>query len=125
MPGIFLSGNFVKGITLILLFAFVLAVTYFTTRFIANYQKKTNVRGNIEIIEIRRISATKSIEIVRIGSDYFALAIGKDEINLIGKLDESSIKLPDEYAKGKTTFFSDVISSLLKKDGKEDGKGKL
>lgn len=87
------AQNVLQFITLLLVFVIVLAATYFTTRWIANYQKGTSVSGNIEIIEVRRITNTKSIEIIRIGEEYFALAIGKDEINLIGRLNKEQLNL--------------------------------
>ena len=54
------------------------------------------VNGNIAIIEAQKLSATKDLYIVRIGQEYYALATGKDTVNVIGKLDSSGLVLPEE-----------------------------
>ena len=95
------SQSVFQFITLLIVFIIVLAATYFTTRWIANYQKGASISGNIEVIEVRRITNTKSIEIIRIGEEYFALAIGKDEINLIGRLNKEQLNL-DKTVKNST-----------------------
>ena len=64
---------------MLLVFVIVLAATYYFTKWMAGFQKERNLSGNIEVIETARISTTKYIQIVRIGSKYMAIAVGKDE----------------------------------------------
>lgn len=83
-------------ICVILLFLFVLFLSYIAARISGSFQANSmNKNSNIKIIEVYRLSNTKLIEIVRIGEHYYALAVGKDEINVITKLDDSEIKLQD------------------------------
>ncbi len=88
--------SIVKLIVSIVIFAFVLFLTYYTTRFVSKIQRNKMVHGNIAIIESQKLSATKDLYIVRIGGEYFALASGKDTVNLIGKVDSSGLILPEE-----------------------------
>jgi len=81
--------------TVLLIFVGVLALTYFTTRWVATYQKGKMLSSNINVIETLKITANKYIQIVKIGDKYFAVAIGKDEIHLIGEISEESLKIPE------------------------------
>lgn len=62
---------------LLIIFGIVLAVCYFTTRFIANFQQGRMNDSNMKVIEATKIAPNKYLEIVRIGKKYYALAIGK------------------------------------------------
>lgn len=78
-------------VAVLLIFVFVLLITAWVTKWIANYQKDKALGDNVEIIETKRIASNKVIEIVRIGERYFALALGKDEANLISEIDKDSL----------------------------------
>lgn len=78
-------------IAVLLIFVFVLAITAWVTKWIATYQKDKSLGENVELLETKRIASNKLIEIVRIGDRYFALALGKDEVNLISELDKDSL----------------------------------
>ncbi|MDE6685693.1 MAG: flagellar biosynthetic protein FliO [Lachnospiraceae bacterium] len=79
--------------TLLLIFVFVLAVTYFTTRYIANFQKGKLRDANISVIETAQIAPGKYIQIIRIGSRYLAVAVGKDTVTMLMELKEDEIQL--------------------------------
>lgn len=104
----------IKLIASIFIFAFVLFLTYFTTRFIAKIQKKSMVNGNIVVIEAQKLSATKDLYIVRIGQEYYALATGKDTVNVIGKLDSSGLVLPEDSPTDDTNGQGGVTESFEK-----------
>ena len=82
--------------TVLLVFIFVLGITYFTTRWIANYQKKQTKGKNIEVIESSRIGQNKFIQIVKTGDKYVVIGIGKNEITMLTELDSESLQLPKE-----------------------------
>lgn len=91
-----MADNIVKLIASIFIFALVLFLTYYTTRFVSKIQKNRMINGNIAVIETQKLSATKDLYIVKIGQEYFALATGKDTVSVIGKLDSSGLVLPEE-----------------------------
>lgn len=112
--------DILRFITLLIVFILVLALTYFTTRWIANYQKTATITGNIEVVEIKRITNTKAIEIVRIGEEYFAIAVGKDEINLISKLEKDSLNLSKPEQISPKDSFKLVFNKIKNNSNNKD-----
>lgn len=88
--------NVARFLTLLLIFGFVLAVTYFTTRYIANFQKGRLRNANISVIETAQIAPGRYIQIIRIGSRYLAVAVGKDTVTMLTELNEEEIQLLNE-----------------------------
>ena len=83
----------VQLITSLLIFIFVLFACFWTSRFIAKYQKQAMNSGNMEVIEATRIAPNKYLQIVRVGERYFVIAIGKDNVNFIAQLDAEDLQL--------------------------------
>lgn len=98
----------IQFITVTLIFIFVLAITYFTTRWIGSYQKKQMSHGNIQIIESYRISSNKILEIVKSGDKCFLIAVCKDTVTLIGEVDEKSLDL--KQSTDRSESFGTVFS---------------
>ncbi len=92
-----LSGfeNFIRLITLLVVFGLVLGITYFVTRWVGGYQREKLAKGNVQIIEAKQINNNKFIYVAKIGNDYFALSSGKENFTVIGKLDPDGITLPE------------------------------
>lgn len=78
-------------ITVLLIFAFVLAITYLTTRYIGGLEKNKTQGSNISIIESQPISQNKYIQIVRITDRYFAIAVCKDNVTMISEISGDAI----------------------------------
>lgn len=113
-------NNIARFFTLLLIFVFVLAITYFTTRFIANYQKGKMQGGNITIIETARIAQDKYIQIIKIGTKYIAVAVSKNEVSFLTELSEKEL---DFHTGNENAVpgFSDILNRMkAKKDEKED-----
>ena len=74
-------GSFIQLLGVLIIFLFVLAITYFTTKWIGNYQK-TNF--------------AKFIAIVKAGEVYLVVAVGKDDVTLLTQLTEEQLsEVPD------------------------------
>ena len=120
---IFLTGglkSFGQLIVVLLIFVVVLGITAFTTRWVANFQKKQGVTTGMEIIDGLRISPNKMLQIVRIGDKYVCIAVGKDEINYICDVDPESIKKEE-----KNTSFSGTFEKALGKLEKKENTDKV
>ncbi len=93
MYGILLAGreNIGELLTVIAIFIFVLAVTYFTTRFLGNWEKGRLRGSNIEVIESQRVAMNKYVMIVRIADKTVALAVSKNDIRMLTELDKDSV----------------------------------
>ena len=62
--------SFVQFITILLLFLFVLVITYVVTRWVSGIQKIQMTGKNMELVETMRISNSKYLQIVRTGFIY-------------------------------------------------------
>lgn len=91
-------SSFAQFITVFLLFLAVLALTYFTTRYIAGYQKSRIKSGNMELIESLRISNNKYLQIVRAGNKYLVMAVCKDSVTFLVELKEDELIISQEEA---------------------------
>ncbi|MBQ8246792.1 MAG: flagellar biosynthetic protein FliO [Lachnospiraceae bacterium] len=88
-------NSFAQFLTVLIIFIGVLALTYFTTRWVASYQKGKMMSGNIQVLETFKITQNKYIQIIRIGDHLYAIAIGKDTITLLGELSEDEIHIQE------------------------------
>ena len=111
--------SFFQLIFALVVFIGVLALTACVTKWIAGYQKTQGLNRNLEIIEAIRLSNNKYIQIIRAGEDkYFVIAIGKDEVTLLGELSSSQLKeieVGDNSIQGSIDFKS-ILEKLTKKD---------
>lgn len=125
--------SFVNILSLLLIFVLVLAMAYFSTKFVAKLQANNiNNKSNIKIIESFRLGNNKFIAIVKIGEDYYAIALGKEEVTFIDKLDKEGLKLnfnqegtsdTVDGAAGKLDF-KDVLSKIKNRNSKDDNDAK-
>lgn len=109
---------FAQLITLLIIFIFVLAVTYYVTRFVGNYQKNKLSGSNINILETMRIANNKYIQIVKIGSRIFAIAVAKDTVSYLCELDEDEL-IYKESSSGKMLINNDNFKEILEKFKKD------
>ncbi len=91
LAGVSTRDSYLQFMTVLILFVFVLAITYAVTRWIAGYQKNKAVCSNLEVIETMRIAGNKYIQIVRAGNKYLVVAVGKDEVHMLSELTEDEI----------------------------------
>ncbi len=90
------ADSFVQLCTVLVLFAFVLCVTYFTTRFVGSIQNVQGKNRNFELIEVFRLSNSVCLQLVRTGKRYFVIAVSKEQANVIAELNEDEfIKIRD------------------------------
>ena len=116
------TNSYLQFLSILILFIFVLGITWATTRWIAKIQKGQMSGGtNLEVIETQRLANNKYIQIVRAGSKYLVIAQGKDEVHFLTELDAEEVKI--EENKPEELSFSQVfekIKNLNKKSEDED-----
>ena len=96
---------------MLLVFVVVLAATYFFTKWMAGFQREKTSTGNIEVIETARISTTKYIQIVRIGSKYMAIAVGKDEVTSLGEISREDLIIREDKPEDNLNF-KDILDRI-------------
>lgn len=102
-------------ITVAVLFILVLALTYFTTRFVGRYQKGQLSGNNIQVIDMLRLSQNKLVQIVRVGEKYFAVAVCKDTVTMLGEIDGDKLVIK-EQGTASNMEFENLLKRFRKKE---------
>lgn len=105
-------------ITAALIFVFVCALTYFTSRFIGGYQKSKMQGANIHIVETTRVAQNKYLQIVEIGNRLFLVSVCKDSMSFIAELNKEDVVLPDKNATPSLSF-KDILEKARNKKPKK------
>ena len=116
--------SFIQLIVALLIFVFVLVLTYLTTQWIGKYQKGHMNSKNLRIIETIPAGQNKHICLLKAGSQYLVVAVGKDEIHLLSTLTEDQLtdvsflnEIPDTMITGET--FQEIFGQLKDKMSKK------
>lgn len=109
-------NSVVQFITVIVIFVFVLALTYGVTKWTANFQKGRMNSGNIEVIESFRIAGDKYIQIVRVAEKYMAIALSKETVTFLTELNEEDIVMREGSGNMKVSFGELLDKVKEKKD---------
>ena len=113
-------NGIVQLVSVILIFIFVLALSYFAARIAGTYQSNINKQGNIQVIETYRLANNKYIQIVKLADCYIAIGVGKDNVEFLTQLNKDAIKEPQTSI--KPLRFQDVLAQI--KVGKHDDEKK-
>ncbi|MCD7726663.1 MAG: flagellar biosynthetic protein FliO [Clostridiales bacterium] len=117
--------SYVQFLTVLVIFVFVLVITWWVTKWTAGYQKSKNVGANIELIEAMRLSNNKYVQIIRVGQKYLAVAVCKDTVTMLAEIPGEDLCLSQgEGSKGSS--FRDILTKVQKGNflEKEDGRDK-
>lgn len=108
-------GSFMQLLGVLLIFIFVLLITWFTTKWIAGYQKSRSVNSNLKVIETLRLTQNKYIQIIEAGEVYLVVGIGKDEITMLTTLTKEQLKDIDTFEVTKQTEAGENFQEMLEK----------
>ena len=95
---------FVQFMTILILFLFVLVITYVVTRWVSGIQKMQMTGKNMELVETMRISNSKYLQIVRTGEKYLVVAVCKDTVTMLTELSADEIFLSSETEENSLSF---------------------
>ena len=116
------TDSYIQFITVLVLFVFVLVITYVVTKWIAKTQKQQVGTGNLEIIETCRITVNKYVQIVRAGEKYLVIAVGKDEIHMLAELSADEVILK-ENRQEQSIDFASILERVKNGSKKRKTKG--
>lgn len=107
-------------IVVLFCFVMVLILTYYTTRWIAGYQKSHNYNRNLSVVETLKLTTNKYIQLVQIGKDtYYVIAVGKDEISLLGQITSEELNeipsLENQEIPTVKGDFEDILNKMKEK----------
>ena len=83
--------SFLQLISLVLILVFVLVITYIATRWIGGYQKAHMKSKNLQMLETIPAGNNKMISLIKVGTVYLVVSIGKDEIHPLATLTEEQL----------------------------------
>lgn len=120
------ADSYMQFITVLIIFVFVLLITYWVTKWTAGYQKSRTSNANMEVLETIRLSGNKYVQIVRVGRKYLAVAICKDTVTMLTEIPEQDLVFSDGGMSG-TSKFKDLLANVVKTQNdlstdKEDGR---
>lgn len=102
-------NSFIQLLGALVIFAFVLVITYLVTRWLGNYQKTNMHNKNLQIIETLGVGNNKYISLVKTGKVYLVIAVGKDDVTMLAELTEEQLEEVPSF---------EVSGSSLKTQGK-------
>ena len=119
------ANSYLQFMTILVIFVFVLAITYWTTKWIAGYQKSKKSNANLEVIETFQLANNKYIQIIRVGQKYLAVAIGKDSVTMLTEVPEDQLSFSSS-ANNEQMSFKELFEKMQKKTilEKEDDRNK-
>lgn len=111
--------SFLKLISVLLVFVFVLAITYVVTRWMAGYQKTQMKSKNLQVIETISMGNNKMICLMKAGTEFLVVSVGKDEIHPLMTLTEDQLTdfsyLNDTGSLAMGESFHDILGQLKDK----------
>ena len=110
--------SLVQLIGALIIFAFVLGVTYLTTRWMGGFQKSRSNNKNLHVIETISVGNNKYISIVEAGTVYLVVSVGKDEVHLLTRLTREQLKdfsFEHQGEKEKQEFFAEILGKFKDK----------
>ena len=110
--------SFMQRISVLVIFVFVLVITYVTTRWMAGFQKSRSYNKNLKIIETIAVGNNKLISIVAVGKKYIAVSVGKDDVHFLTEIKEDELKdlsfLDEADKESAKESFANILEKLKK-----------
>lgn len=113
-------SNILQLVLVIVIFIAVLAVTYYVTKWIGKSGMIQTQSSNIRVIETFKIAQNKYIQIIQLGSKYYAISVTKDNISFLTALEEEQLDFEKLENKSSTLSFKDLLDKFSKNKTKND-----
>lgn len=109
------TNSIVQFLTALLVFVFVILLTRFTLKWVGTYQKIASGNKNFEVIETFKVTNNKFMQIIKIGSRYFLVGIGKEELTYFTELNPEELDLSEKDNKTAQDSFKMLIDKAKEK----------
>ncbi|MBO6108444.1 MAG: flagellar biosynthetic protein FliO [Eubacterium sp.] len=107
--------NIIQLVAILIVFILVLVATYFTTRWVGKSGMIQTHSPNIRVKETFKIAPNKYIQIIELGSEYYAIGVAKDSITFLTALDKDQLDLSGETSEVKKITFAEFFNKVQKK----------
>jgi flagellar protein FliO/FliZ len=109
-----MMSNILQLLAVVLVFILVLAGTYYVTKWIAKSGMIQSQSKNIKVIETFKITTGKYIQIIQLGTEYYAIGIAKDQITFLTSLEREQLDLDTDLDVGSKISFKEMIDKITK-----------
>lgn len=96
--------NILQLIGLLILLALILAGAYYVTRFVGRINQGQLKKSNFEVIDSCRLSRSSYLQIIKIADEYYVIAVGRDNVSFITKLEADKVIKREADAGPKPSF---------------------
>ncbi len=107
-------GNILQLLAVIFVFVIVLAGTYYVTKWIAKSGVIQSQSRNIKVIETFKITTGKYIQIIKLGTKYYAIGVTKDQITFLTPLEEEQLDFSPDLSDGSKVSFRELLDKFSK-----------
>lgn len=114
-------NDYLQFFGILVLFFLVLYGAYYLSRLLGKMQMKRQVGANMAIIEVLPVGQHKTLQLVRVGNDYMVIAVTRDRITFIERVDEATITLQD--GSENIVPFSNFLNKLVHKEKDNESLG--
>lgn len=113
--------SFLQLIGVLIIFLFVLLITYLTTKWMGGYQKAQTVGKKLQVIETARLVGNKYVQVIKAGEVYLVVAVGKDTVTMLAQLtqeqyenvaDELQTSGDIQYGSGSLESFQEILDKF-------------
>lgn len=84
-------NSFIQLLGALVIFMFILVITYFTTRWVGGYQKNRMSGRSLQILDTIRLNGNKYISVIQAGKVYLIVAVTKDNVTTLAQLSEEEL----------------------------------
>jgi len=110
--------DYLQFITVIILFFVILWAAYIATKFLGNFQMNKGNGNNLKIIEVMPVGPQKTLQLIRIGSEYMVIGVSKDHITFVQSVEESKL----EFSEDQKVPFSAYMKKFATKHHESNNK---
>jgi len=102
--------DYFQFITVIVLFFVVLWAAYMSTKYLGNLQMHKGNGSNLKIVEVLPVGPQKTLQLIRIGSEYMVIGVSKDHITFVQSVDESKLTFSEDDKVPFSTYMKKFVS---------------
>lgn len=107
-------SNILQLLAVVIIFVIVLAGTYYATKWIAKSGMIQNQARNIRVIETFKITTGKYIQIIQLGTKYYAIGVTKDQITFLTPLEEEQLDFAPDVNNDSKLSFKEIFDKFTK-----------
>lgn len=95
---------------------------YYASRLLGNFQLNKNRAANLKIVEVISIGPQKTVQLIKVGSEYILVGVTKDHITFIKEISESNLDINLLQGNDQVVPFNKYLDQYFKKKNSNNKK---